>query len=259
MVGPLEDELAADAGHVGDLVAAGGRGTRHQHVVGRVDAELPGAWRRRSGRCPRRLRSSLGSPLIGLSASLGPVGRPPHAGSLDDTLDERRRRPQRNGGTRVRRLRRCDPSGLRTEARRARHRARERHARRRTRQRAAGPDSTRHAQSPRPHRGRDGHRQDQDAPDHGRPAVAGRCPGLRRRHQGRRDGHGRTRRRVEPEDPGTLRVDGVRLPGPRPPRRVPVAVRRPRRPGAGVGPLVRARSSSARSSTSTRPRPRSSR
>ena len=45
-----------------------------------------------------------------------------------------------------------------------------------------------HAQSPRPHRGRHGHRQDQDPPAAGGRAVGGGHPGLRGGHQGRPDG-----------------------------------------------------------------------
>src|SRR4051794_26010978 len=58
---------------------------------------------------------------------------------------------------------------------------------RRARQRRSDPDRTLDDESPRADRGRDGNGQDEDAPASGGRAVTGRCPGLRRRHQRRRN------------------------------------------------------------------------
>ena len=95
-------------------------------------------------------------------------------------------------------------------------------------------------QPSRPHRGRDGDGQDQDAPAPRRSAVRRRRAGLRGRRQGRPDRPRGTRRRGQPQDPGTRAVDGLDVPAARPPGRVPVAVRRAGRPGPGQRPLVRA-------------------
>ena len=98
-----------------------------------------------------------------------------------------------------------------------------------------------HAQPPRAHRRRDGDRQDEDAPAHGRPAVEGGRAGLRRRHQGRPD---RPRRaRATPTNPKVIeRIDLARLDvrAVGPPGRVPVALGQARGAGPGDRPLVRA-------------------
>ena len=66
-------------------------------------------------------------------------------------------------------------------------------ARRRALQRRAGPGRAVDAQPSRPDRGRHRHRQDQDPPAPRGPALEGRRPRLRRRHQGRPDRAGRVR------------------------------------------------------------------
>ena len=65
--------------------------------------------------------------------------------------------------------------------------------------RRPGADRAVDAQPARADRRRDGHRQDEDPPAHGRPAVEGRRAVLRGRYQGRPDRAGGARRRDEPE------------------------------------------------------------
>ena len=115
------------------------------------------------------------------------------------------------------------------------------------------------AQPPRPHRRRHRHRQDEDAPAPGRPALEGRRPGLRRRHQGRPDRPRGPRRRRQPQGHGALRIARLDLRADRPSGRVPVAVGQARRARSARRSTRSGRCCSARSSTSTRPRRRSSR
>ena len=107
--------------------------------------------------------------------------------------------------------------------------------------------------------GATGHRQDQDPAAPGRPALEGRRPGLRGRHQGRPDGPRRPGRRHQPEGPGAA---STRWPGrsSRPATRSSSCrCRASSAPRSGRPSIRSGRCCSARSSTSTRPRRASSR
>ncbi len=95
-------------------------------------------------------------------------------------------------------------------------------------------------QPPRPDRGRHRHRQDQDPPAHGGPALGGRRAGARGRHQGRPDRPRPPRRRGEREGPGAREGSRLGLQAGWPPHRAPVAHRQARGAGPGHRALVRA-------------------